>query len=359
MFNTREQKRTNQILHDLKEFNQAYPGKSIQIQDGMGFEPAIVTFGIRNNYRNHHVYLKIKSARESKHAGHNVAYDIWNPSIQKQLDRKKIDARQVSDFNAQEAAMDEDPAAFYCGAASVDSEHGTGKSGTVSSGPDDENSNDAFTSFQDQQTQVQFDSVDRDFLQCKVVELDRSITTTENVILVNQASMEHKLSGDIGNLKDIMTTGCAKGITLDYLTMAFRKSKAKGKRLQFSLDQEEKKRAVITQAYNKTMREKDQAFKDMEIKHQLEIQTLKQSAHFSMILKSIDQKLQGRTELQAAMRMYEDSDNAIASDEEEQVQSDLADCMGDGLPYIHTAKQLVIAAFGNRISNSSIDLKTV
>jgi hypothetical protein len=87
--------------------------------------------------------------------------------------------------------------------------------------------------------------------------------------------------------------------------------------VQLARDQEEQKRAAATQAHNKAMREKDQALQLAEKQHRLEIQSLKQSAQFSVILKSIDQKLgAGMSELQAAMQFYEDSDHTAGSEDD-------------------------------------------
>jgi cell division protein FtsB len=112
IFNTTEQKRTNQILLIINEFNRFCPGKSIRVGDELGLEPSIVTFGIHNNYRKHHIYLKIKSAKEAKKSGSDVIYETWNLAIQKKLDRDEEISRQEEDLIVQEAVMEEDPSAF-------------------------------------------------------------------------------------------------------------------------------------------------------------------------------------------------------------------------------------------------------
>ncbi len=75
-------------------------------------DPPIETFSIHNNYKNHHIYLKIKSAKAAKQSGRDVSYKIWTPVIQKQLDRDEEIARQEEDLNIQAAVMEEDPSAF-------------------------------------------------------------------------------------------------------------------------------------------------------------------------------------------------------------------------------------------------------
>ena len=114
-FITGGQKRVNQILQVFQEFNQDYPSKAIQLEGGLGLDPPIVTFSIHNNYKQHHVYLKIKSAEAAKQAGQDVPYKIWTPAIQKQLDSKEAHARSEADYRVQEAVMEEDPSAFNLG----------------------------------------------------------------------------------------------------------------------------------------------------------------------------------------------------------------------------------------------------
>jgi hypothetical protein len=111
-FETSAPKRVNQILHAFQEFNRNYPSRAIQIEGGLGLDSPIETFSIRDNYKQHHVYLKIKSAEAAKQSGLDVSYKIWTPAIQKQLDRDQEIARQEEDLNVQEAVMDEDPSAF-------------------------------------------------------------------------------------------------------------------------------------------------------------------------------------------------------------------------------------------------------
>jgi hypothetical protein len=105
-------KRVNQILNVFQVFNRNYPSKAIQIEGGLGLDSPIETFSIRDNYKQHHVYLKIKSAEAAKQSDRDVSYKIWTPAIQKQLDRDQEIARQEEDLNVQEAVMDEDPSAF-------------------------------------------------------------------------------------------------------------------------------------------------------------------------------------------------------------------------------------------------------
>jgi len=122
MFTTRKQKRVNQIMQRPEEFNRDYPAKAIQIDGGLGMDPPIVTFCIHSNYKEHHIFRKIKTAREAKKAGRDVPYKIWNLDIQKQLDRDEQMGRDEADYNEQEAAMQEDPSAFQC---PVDQDAGT------------------------------------------------------------------------------------------------------------------------------------------------------------------------------------------------------------------------------------------
>ena len=146
-----------------------------------------------------------------------------------------------------------------------------------------------------------------------VSELDKSINANANAILENQDLMAEKLSdgindlkGDLkggiddlkddvkgciedlkGDLKEIISNGSRNGITLDYMVMALRKTKAKVKRLQLSLDQEEQKRGMITRDYNKNMQE-------LRLENQAltsENSELKKAVQISSILRSIDQKL--------------------------------------------------------------------
>ena len=93
-FETSAPKRVNQILHAFQEFNRNYPSRAIQIEGGLGLDSPIETFSIRDNYKQHHVYLKIKSAEAAKQSGLDVSYKIWTPAIQKQLDRDQEIARQ-------------------------------------------------------------------------------------------------------------------------------------------------------------------------------------------------------------------------------------------------------------------------
>lgn len=100
--------------------------------------------------------------------------------------------------------------------------------------------------------------------------------------------------------------------------------------VQLARVQEEQKRAAATQAHNKAMREKEQTLQLAEKQHRLEIQSLKQSAQFSIILKSIDQKLgAGMSELQAAMQVYEDSDQTAEWEDDTGVTADQEDLQMD------------------------------
>lgn len=85
IFTTREQKRVNQIIRVLKEFNEACPGKAIQIDSGLGLDPPIVTFGFDSNYKKHHIVRKIKEASEAKQAGQDVQYISWKSDIKKKI----------------------------------------------------------------------------------------------------------------------------------------------------------------------------------------------------------------------------------------------------------------------------------
>ncbi len=134
--------------------------------------------------------------------------------------------------------------------------------------------------------------------------------------------------------------------------MTLRKNKVKNKKLQLALDQEEQKRALITQNYNKNV-------KELRLENQAltsEISDLKKTAQFSRILQSIDQKLQ----FQKSMQAYESSSDgegdadlpqyqtAVHGDQGENGLFGLVDGVDGGLPYIDTAEQVVSDAFGNR-----------
>jgi hypothetical protein len=115
IFVTREQKRVNQLLHVFEEFNRDYPLKAIQIEGGLGLDPPIVTFGIHDNYKQHHIYLKIQSAKVAKQAGQDVPYKIWTPAIQGRLDREEARIRYYVDNSVQKEVMEDDPSAFRLG----------------------------------------------------------------------------------------------------------------------------------------------------------------------------------------------------------------------------------------------------
>ena len=121
LFTTREKKRTNQILDEVRIFNRAHPSRAVQIGDGLGLDPPIVTFSRSkksdnsNKYEEHHIYLKIKEAREAKQSGADVPYRFWTPEIQKQLDKDEETARILADYNVQQTVMQEDPSAFSIG----------------------------------------------------------------------------------------------------------------------------------------------------------------------------------------------------------------------------------------------------
>jgi hypothetical protein len=44
-----------------------------------------VTFSIHDNYQQHHIYLKIKAAKQAKQSGQDVNYTIWIPEMEKQI----------------------------------------------------------------------------------------------------------------------------------------------------------------------------------------------------------------------------------------------------------------------------------
>ena len=81
-FETSAPRRVNQILHKFQKFNQDYPSKAIQIEGGLDLGPPIVTFGIHDNYQQHHIYLKIKAAKQAK----DVNYMTWTLKMEKQID---------------------------------------------------------------------------------------------------------------------------------------------------------------------------------------------------------------------------------------------------------------------------------
>ena len=85
-FETSAPRRVNQILHAFQKFNQDYPSKAIQIEGGLDLDPPIVTFSIHDNYQQHHIYLKIKAAKQAKQSGQDVNYMIWTPKMEKQID---------------------------------------------------------------------------------------------------------------------------------------------------------------------------------------------------------------------------------------------------------------------------------
>ena len=114
-FETSAPKRANHILNVFQEFNRDYPSKAIQIDGGLGLDPPIVTFSIRENYKKHHVYRKIMSAKAAKQSGRDVSYTVWTPTIQEQLDRNEDHARYEADNNVQDAVMEDDPSAFNMG----------------------------------------------------------------------------------------------------------------------------------------------------------------------------------------------------------------------------------------------------
>ena len=350
LFTTIERKRSNQILDTLKEFNRACPAKAVQIDGGLGTDPAIVTFSKDNKFSENHIYLQIKAAREASQSGGNVPYKIWTTAIQTQQDRDAENERNWADYTVQHAIMNEDPSAFNLGESvnkdtEMACEHNSNsdQDEEISEGDDSVDSQ-TVDETQEQSilssTQLQISDidhvngrgvssspmiipVDREFSESQVLKLDRSITTaqeqthscimtTGSEIILNQESMEQNVLNRIGDLEDILIT---RSSTLETLTKKLHEAETKLQEVIHSRDQEESKRAIATQAHNKAMKEKDHILQQLVRKHQLEIQTLKQSANFSLILKSIDQKLgTGMAELQAAMQFYEDSDSASDPD---------------------------------------------
>ena len=349
LFTTIERKRSNQILDTLKEFNRACPAKAVQIDGGLGTDPAIVTFSKDNKFSENHIYLQIKAAREASQSGGNVPYKIWTTAIQTQQDKDAENERNWADYTVQHEIMKEDPSAFNLG-KSVNKDTEVAREHNSNSDQDEEISEgdesvDSQTVDETQEqilssTQLQISGidhvnsscvssnsmvnpVDHVFSESQVLKLDRSITTaqkqthscimtTGSEIILNQESMEQNVLNRIGDLEDILIT---RSSTLETLTKKLHEAETKLQEVIHSRDQEESKRAIATQAHNKAMKEKDQILQQLVRKHQLEIQNLKQSAKFSVILKSIDQKLgTGMAELQAAMKFYEDSDSASDPD---------------------------------------------
>ena len=387
LFTTNERKRAAQIMNDLNEFNQDHPEKAVQIDNGLGLDPPIVTFGIHNKYRNHHIYLKIKSAKEAKQAGEDVPYKIWTCAIQKQLDRGEVALRYQTDYNVQQKVMQEDPSAFNLDSAnSSENESGENTSETEAAiNSQVVHRKQLFVSGKNSSSNAigPFES--------SVLELGKSITAaqeqthcdileTGSNILMKQDSMEQKFLDAISDLKKAIAE---KDDGLAYLTKELHETRIKLQNVQLARDQEEQKRAAVTQEYNKNMRNMKKEMQTMENGHRLQIQRLKQSAKFSKILRSFDhnfqsidnnfQKLgQGMVELQAAMLVYEDSDSASDKDSElglSQVQEiiqgdgeesesdseanggkngqiDSADGAGD-LPMFNTAGTLMSDAFRN------------
>jgi hypothetical protein len=114
MFTTVKQKRVSQILQHLEEFNRDYPAKAIQLDGGLGMELPIVTFNVHSNYRQHHIFRKIKQASEAKKAGSDVPYTVWTLDIQTQRDGDELMERYEADYSEQQAVMQDEPSSFQC-----------------------------------------------------------------------------------------------------------------------------------------------------------------------------------------------------------------------------------------------------
>ncbi len=309
-----------------------------------------MTFTVENKYRQNHIYLQIKKAKEARQSGEDVPYSIWTLAIQESRDKEEETARAWADYNVQQEIMQEDPAAFNLGAVNQDiqmnssdsEEAGDCDGDSVDSSLDSET--DDRSSLQQQINQNigaasestnhleservnnnpinnnTIQVVDRGFIESKGLELNllianaqeqmkNSVKSTEKEIFSKQESSEQNVLDRIGDMEQILME---KNYTVDEL----KELKSKLREVQLARDQEEQKRASVTQACNKAMKEKDQVLKQLR----LVIQALKQSAQFSKILKSIDQKLgTGMAELQAAMRFYEDSDNSENSEDNEPI----------------------------------------
>ena len=349
-FTTFERMRTNQILDKLKKFNQDNPSKALQIDAGLGGEPAIVSFDRDNTYQEHHIYLKIKSDEKAAQEGSNVPYRLWNHEIQKQIERDEATAREWADYNAQQDVMQTDPSAFKLDSSNhqIESENNSMDSEQDEDESEDDDEDGAYLTSSDSargllpishdNERTSVSSLSCDFIESKVLEIDNtivgvqeqihsSVVATGSEIILNQESMEQNVLNRIGEIEQLLMD---KSNAFDFLTNELNETKIKLKEVQFARDQEEQKRAAATQAYNKAMREKEQTLQLAEKQHRLEIQSLKQSAQFSIILKSIDQKLgAGMSELQAAMQFYEDSDQTAESDDDTGITADQQEVQKD------------------------------